>query len=207
MDSSALVTTFALGAFFGLAAEAIGTWRLTRGRIAWLQEQLAESHEEVAARQDQHADMLSTVARLEAALNYEKQMASERLAFVDRATTELRQSFQALSAETLQSNAQTFLTMATTTLEKVQAQAAGELARKYDAVKLPAGSLAGPSLSRSRRASIGPPDKVHALMTSHQERRKAETGNPQACERHRARMLGRDAVAASGGRYVHTATC
>ncbi|WP_089721366.1 DNA recombination protein RmuC [Candidatus Entotheonella palauensis] len=186
MDSSALVTTFALGALFGLAAGAIGAWWLTRGRIAWLQEQLVESQEEVAARQDQHADMLSTVARLEAALNYEKKMAAEQLAFLDRATSELRQSFQALSAETLHSNAQTFLSMATHTLEKVQAQAAGELARKHDAVT----SLVAPleaslsqvnthlhDLEAARQQAYGRlSEQVHALMTS-QERLQAETGN------------------------------
>lgn len=186
MDSSALVTTFAFGSLFGLAAGSIGTWWLTRGRIAWLQNQLAESHEEVAARQDQHADMLSTVARLEAALHYEKHRASEQLAFLDRATSELRQSFQALSAETLQSNAQTFLTMATNTLEKVQAQATGELARKHDAVT----SLVAPleaslgrvnahlhDLEAARQQAYGRlSEQVHALMTS-QERLQAETGN------------------------------
>ncbi len=186
MDNSALVTTFALGAPFGLAAGAIGVWWLTRGRIAWLQEQLLESHEEVAARQDQHADMLSTVARLESALTYEKQMASEQLAFLERASTELRQSFQALSAETLQSNAQAFLNMATTTLEKIQAQATGELSRKHDAVA----GLVAPleaslgrvnahlnDLEAARQQAYGRlSEQVHALMTS-QERLQAETGN------------------------------
>ncbi len=183
---TALVVSFALGALFGLATGAIGAWWLTRGRIAWLQEQLAESREEVAARQDQHADMLSTVARLEAALNYEKNIASEQLAFLDRATAELRHSFQALSSETLQNHAQTFLTMATTTLEKVQAQAAGELARKHDAVAglvAPLEASLGQvnarlhDLEAARQQAYGRlSEQVHALMTS-QERLQAETGN------------------------------
>ncbi len=145
---------------------------------------MAESREEVAARQDQHADMLSTVARLEAALSYEKNTAAEQLAFLERATTELRQTFRALSSETLQNHAQTFLTMASTTLEKVQAQAAGELARKHDAVA----SLVAPleaslgqvndrlhELEAARQQAYGGlSEQVHALMTS-QERLQAET--------------------------------
>jgi DNA recombination protein RmuC len=186
MDSTVLMVSFAFGALFGLAAGVIGAWCLTRGRIAWLQEQLVESQEEIAARQDQHADMLSTVARLEASLTYEKHMASEQLAFLDRATVELRQSFQAMSAETLQNSAQTFLTLATTTLEKVQVQAAGELTRKHDAVA----GLVAPletslsqvnahlhDLEAARQQAYGRlSEQVHALMTS-QERLQVETGN------------------------------
>jgi DNA recombination protein RmuC len=164
----------------------MGVWWLTRGRIAWLQDQLLASHEEIAASQDQHADMLSTVARLEAALTYEKRIASERLTFLDRATSELRDSFQALSSETLQSHAQAFLTMATTTLEKVQAQAAGELARKHDAVA----GLVAPlevslgqvnarlhDLEAARQQAYGRlTEQVRSLMAS-QERLQVETGN------------------------------
>lgn len=172
--------------FFWIGHGVIGAWWLTRGRIVWLEEQLAESREEVAARQDQHADMLSTVARLEAALVYEKNAASEQLAFLDRATAELRDTFQALSSETLQNHAQTFLTMASTTLEKVQAQAAGELARKHDAVAglvAPLEASLGQvnarlhELEAARQQAYGRlSEQVHALMTS-QERLQAETGN------------------------------
>ena len=186
MDSAALMISFALGALFGLAAGAIGAWRLTRGRIAWLQDQMAANHEEIAARQDQHADMLSTVARLEAALSYEKQMAAEQAAFVERAGDELQRSFQALSAETLQNSAQTFLTMATTTLEKVQAQAAGELSRKHDAVAglvAPLETALGQvqarlhDLEAARQQAYGRlSEQVRSLMHS-QERLQAETGN------------------------------
>jgi DNA recombination protein RmuC len=186
MDSAALMVSFAFGALFGLAAGTIGAWRLTRGRITWLQDQMAASHEEIAARQDQHADMLSTVARLEAALSYEKQMAAEQTAFVEQAGAELQRSFQALSAETLQNSAQTFLTMATTTLEKVQAQAAGELSRKHDAVAglvAPLETALGQvnarlhDLEAARQQAYGRlSEQVRSLMYS-QERLQAETGN------------------------------
>jgi DNA recombination protein RmuC len=54
---------------------------------------------------------------------------------VDRATGELRTAFQALAAEALKSNNQSFLELARTNLEKFQSEAKGDMAARQKAVE------------------------------------------------------------------------
>ena len=189
MESLTGVAILCLGAGLGAA----GLWVMSRWRITFLQDQLGHSQrdleqtrEAAASHLQTIADLQATVVRLESTLTHERHAAAEKLAFLDQATTELRHTFQALSAETLQSHTQSFLTLASTTLEKIQAQAAGELDRKHDAVA----HLVAPireslghvntriqELETAREQAYGRlTEQVRSLVSS-QEKLQAETGN------------------------------
>src|SRR5207253_7233543 len=54
---------------------------------------------------------------------------------IDRASTELREAFQALASDALRSNNQSFLQLAKASLEKFQSEAKGELESRQKAVE------------------------------------------------------------------------
>ena len=67
-------------------------------------------------------------------LQQERKRTEEKLAVVDEAQQKLSDAFKALAAEALQGNNQSFLTLATQTLEKYQESAKGDLDKRQQAI-------------------------------------------------------------------------
>jgi len=74
------------------------------------------------------------IAELETLLGNERRLAQEKLQLLANAENALANSFKALSAEALTQNNQSFMTLATATLEKFQQGARGDLAARQQAV-------------------------------------------------------------------------
>ena len=86
----------------------------------WLQRQLSEKRQRLAA--------------LEAQYSSEQKSAEEKLALLEQARDQLKESFQALSSEALSKNNESFLNLAKTTLEKYQEGAKGDLDKRQEAI-------------------------------------------------------------------------
>ena len=86
----------------------------------WLQRQLSEKRQRLAALEAQYAS--------------EQKSAEEKLALLEQARDQLKESFQALSSEALSKNNESFLNLAKTTLEKYQEGAKGDLDKRQEAI-------------------------------------------------------------------------
>lgn len=97
-----------------------------------------ELRREAAARQQAAEGELSTARQEIAALRTQQEAdrkgAEEKLALVSNAEAALKEAFQALSAEALRQNNQSFLDLASTKLGEVQQAAAGELEIRKQAI-------------------------------------------------------------------------
>jgi DNA recombination protein RmuC len=96
-------------------------------RVPQLEAALAASQRELAALQSEKAGLESRLVAEKAALQ-------EQLATLDEAKGKLFDAFQALSAEALRQNNQSFLELAKTQLETVQASARGDLDLRQQAI-------------------------------------------------------------------------
>jgi DNA recombination protein RmuC len=76
----------------------------------------------------------TAAARLAATLDSERQAAAEKLAVLQEAQARLTTEFKALSSEALQSNNQSFLDLAKSTLAQFQEGARGDLAQRQQAI-------------------------------------------------------------------------
>jgi DNA recombination protein RmuC len=106
-----------------------------KARLSLVENDLTIARAQLSANQETTAKLRETAAGLEATLSYERKAAQEKLQLVDRATGELRTAFQALAAEALKSNNQSFLELARTNLEKFQSEAKGDMAARQKAVE------------------------------------------------------------------------
>jgi DNA recombination protein RmuC len=104
-------------------------------RLMQAEESLQAAREEVARRQELEAQLRDRATKLEARLEHERGAAEEKLLLVNRAMGDLRESFQALAAEALKSNNQSFLQLAKASLEKYQSDAKGDLEARHKAVE------------------------------------------------------------------------
>jgi DNA recombination protein RmuC len=86
----------------------------------WLQRQLSEKRQRLAALEAQYAS--------------EEKSAEEKFALLEQARDQLKESFQALSSEALSKNNESFLNLAKTTLEKYQEGAKGDLDKRQEAI-------------------------------------------------------------------------
>ena len=102
-----------LGAFVGLLLGACIVY-------LWLQRQLSEKRQQLAALEAQHAS--------------DRKSAEEKLALLEQARDQLKESFQALSSEALSKNNESFLNLAKSTLEKYQEGAKGDLDKRQEAI-------------------------------------------------------------------------
>jgi DNA recombination protein RmuC len=102
-----------LGAFVGLLLGACIVY-------IWLQRQLSEKRQQLAALEAQHAS--------------DRKSAEEKLALLEQARDQLKESFQALSSEALSKNNESFLNLAKSTLEKYQEGAKGDLDKRQEAI-------------------------------------------------------------------------
>ena len=86
----------------------------------WLQRQLSEKRQQLAALEARHVS--------------DQERAEEKLALLEQARDQLKESFQALSSEALSKNNESFLNLAKSTLEKYQEGAKGDLDKRQEAI-------------------------------------------------------------------------
>jgi len=182
-----------LAAFGGVLVGVIPVWLIGRSQRVMLREQLVAVQQELVNAQanlDQKNEKISalnqSIVRLETTLEHERKGSREKVAILDDATQKLRDAFQALSAEALKSNNQSFLELAKATLEKYQVEAKGDLEQRQKAVE----NLVTPikqslekvdthvrELEKSRQLAYGTlTEQVKSLITT-QEKLQSETGN------------------------------
>jgi DNA recombination protein RmuC len=178
--------------FAGLLGVALG-WLLMRMRAAGLEarmsltrEELATTHRELEQQRKLSAETSQRAAALQATLEHERRSSLEKLALVDRASEDLRQAFQALAADALKSNNQSFLQLAKASLERYQSESRSDLDAKQKAVE----TLVAPikdslnkvdaqiqQMERERGRAYGAiSQQVESLIAS-QKDLQAETGN------------------------------
>ncbi len=126
---------------FGAAIGYLISWLLTRSRsqvldvrLSAVQNDLNLSRAEAQKLSSVNADLSNRRATLEATLEHVRKANDEKIELLDRATIDLREAFQALSAEALKSNNRAFLELARTSLERFQTEASGDLKLRQEAV-------------------------------------------------------------------------
>lgn len=178
-----------IGMILGGAAVAL----VTRSHSSALQEraslfeqQLAAAQAEIARLSASNAATRAESAALQATLDHERKTSEEKLALVTKATEELKNAFQSLSADALRSNNQSFLTLATESLKRFQVQAQGDLDQRQKAVE----SLVAPikdslakvdqqiqTIENSRREAYGSLTQQVQSLIQTQDKLQTETGN------------------------------
>ncbi len=108
-------------------AERRAAAEVTAARVAGLERTVAERANELSERD-------TRLAELNTRLTEERKAAAEKLALLNNAQQQLADAFKALSSDALRSNNQTFIELATITLEKFQEGAKGDLAARQQAV-------------------------------------------------------------------------
>src|SRR5438445_7315609 len=96
-------------------------------RVPQLEEQVKAREERIAAMQQDLTRLESLRSKLETTLDKEQRAINEKLAMLNNAEAKLSNAFQALAAEALKNNNQSFLELATQNLETFQQQAKGDL--------------------------------------------------------------------------------
>ncbi len=104
-------------------------------RIPQLEEVLRTREAEVDRLRKEMAALQARIAEVEARSEEERKGAAEKIALLDDARRKLGDAFQALSAEALKSNNQSFLELAKASLEKYQEAARGDLDARRQAVE------------------------------------------------------------------------
>lgn len=126
----------------GAAVGAVLAWLVLRSGPAALQERTRMQEQDLLSlrsRLDQSINDNSRaekrVSELEATLEQERKSAAEKLELVTKASEELKNAFDALAAKALQSNNESFLALAKTSLAEFQKQASGDLEQRKQAVE------------------------------------------------------------------------
>ncbi|HEY2116886.1 MAG TPA: DNA recombination protein RmuC [Candidatus Angelobacter sp.] len=155
-------------------------------RLSALQQELAKARLEAAKSADLNTQLNAAKVKLETTIALERKANDEKLAILNQMTEELRESFQALSAEALKSNNQAFLHLAQSTLEKFQSEAKGDLELRQQAVENLVAPI-GESLKKvdeQIRQMESVRDRAYGDLTSQisslittQEKLQSETGN------------------------------
>lgn len=185
----ASVLLVAVGAVLGFLI----AWLLVRPnaavlntRLSALQQELAKVRGEAAKFTELNAQLNAAKVRLETTVSLERKANEDKIALLNQMTQELRDSFQALSADALKSNNQTFLQLAHATLEKFQNTAKGDLELRQQAVENLVAPI-GESLKKvdeQIRQMESTRDRAYGDLTtqvrsliSTQEKLQTETGN------------------------------
>jgi DNA recombination protein RmuC len=169
-------------AYFGLRSRSAGA----EARLAVIEKDLAAARGEFARLQEANSRVREQAAAVEAALQHERRSAAEKLDLINSATDGLRDAFQALAADALKSNNQSFLHLAKASLEKFQSEAKGDLEARQKAVE----TLVGPikesldkvdtqiqQIEKDRNQAYGSlTEQVQSLIGT-QRSLQAETGN------------------------------
>ncbi len=155
-------------------------------QIARLEQELAQRTREVDAALAESSAALQERAGIAAELEAERKASAEKLALLQHAETKLREAFEALSAEALRRNNQSFLELAKSSLGEFQQAATGDLDRRQTAI----GELVKPireslekvdgklqAVERARGEAYAElREQVRALGTT-QQRLESETAN------------------------------
>ena len=183
------ILVVALGAGLGFLI----AWLLLRpnaavlnARLSSVQQELTKARGEAAKFTDLNAQLNAAKTKLETTVALERKANEEKIALLNRMTEELKESFQALSADALKSNNQAFLQLANATLEKFQSEAKGDLELRQQAVENLVAPI-GESLKKvdeqirqmesvRDRAYGDLTNQVRSLITT-QEKLHSETGN------------------------------
>jgi DNA recombination protein RmuC len=178
---------------FGAAIGYLISWLLTYSRsqvldvrLATVQNDLNLARAETQKLAGLNAELNTTRATLETTLEYVRKANDEKIELLDRATTDLREAFQALSADALKSNNQAFLELARTSLERFQSEAKGDLKLRQEAVA----NLVAPigeslrkvesqiqQIEKERSEAYGDLTAQVRSLIGTQEKLQAETGN------------------------------
>jgi DNA recombination protein RmuC len=125
----------------GLGFGSLLSWLVLRSRTAALQARLSLMEKElVAAKTDliklfeDQKQLVAGRAKLEAALESEKKISTEKIEWLTRAGEDLQNAFKALAADALKSNNSSFLQIAQETLKRFQSEAKGDLEARQKAV-------------------------------------------------------------------------
>lgn len=155
-------------------------------RLALLQQELNAARAEGNKSSQLNSQLNTAMARLEAAVDVERKANEEKIALLNQMTDELRESFQALSAEALKSNNQAFLQLANATLQRFQTEAKGDLELRQKAVETLVAPI-GDSLKKmdqqiqqletARSQAYGDLTAQVRSLISTQEKLQSETGN------------------------------
>ena len=184
-------------------AERRAAAEVTAARVAGLERTVAERANELSERD-------TRLAELNTRLTEERKAAAEKLALLNNAQEQLADAFKALSSDALRSNNQTFIELATITLEKFQEGAKGDLAARQQAVDelvKPLRESLGKVDDKLGRNREGPHRRLHrADHPGEGPRREPPAGAAprdgesvaRAAPAARARALGRDPVEARG---------
>jgi DNA recombination protein RmuC len=178
---------------FGAAVGYLISWLVSYSRsqvldvrLSAVQNDLHLSRAEVQKLASTNADLNNRRATLEATLDHVRRANDEKIELLDRATADLREAFQALSAEALKSNNQAFLELARTSLERFQSEASGDLKLRQEAVA----NLVAPigeslkkvesqiqQIEKDRSEAYGDLTAQVRSLIGTQEKLQAETGN------------------------------
>jgi DNA recombination protein RmuC len=103
-------------------------------QVAQLQTQITDQKQELEQSRTDVSRLKQSEARLAADLENERRSTAEKLHVLAQAERSLREAFQALSAEALKSNNQSFLELAKTALQEHQKTAAHDLEKRQTAI-------------------------------------------------------------------------
>jgi DNA recombination protein RmuC len=189
MDSLSILALAIVSAALG----GVVAWLVLRTRSAVLGEQvstlgqtLTAVREELRTANSNNSDLRAEVAGLNSTLQEERKTGAEKLQLLSSASEDLRTAFQALAADALQSNNESFLQLAGTRLEKYQAEAKGDLEARQKAVE----GLVTPiresltkvdaqiqTIEKERSHAYGTLTEQVRSLISTQEQLRSETGN------------------------------
>ena len=171
----------------------IFTWLSVRTRSAVLLERVESLEQALATAQSDlrmantsNSDLRDKLSTLSATLHEERKTTAEKLGLLNRASEELRETFQSLAAEALKNNNQSFLELARAKLESYQERAKGDLEARQGAVQ----ALVEPiktslakvdeqvrAMEEARNQAYGSLREQVASLISTQEQLRGETGN------------------------------
>lgn len=157
-----------------------------RERVSTLDRSLAVVQEELRTVNSNNSDLKAEVAGLNSTLQEERKTSVEKLQLLNTASAELRQAFQALAADALSNNNESFLQLARTRLDKYQTEAKGDLEARQKAVE----ALVTPikeslnkvdaqirTIENERSEAYGTLTQQVRSLISTQEQLRGETGN------------------------------
>ncbi len=168
-------------------------WLVLQTRSAVLREQVSTLERTLPAVQEElrtanaaNADLRAQVAGLDSTLKEERKTGAEKLQLLNSALAELRPAFQALAADALRSNNESFLHLAQTRLEKYQTEAKGDLEARQKAVEelvtpikesLTKVDVQIQQIEKERSQAYGTLTEQVRSLISTQEQLRSETGN------------------------------
>ena len=131
-----------LGTALGVCAGILLAWLVLRAKLgvaatklSFSEQSLAASEQGLSKQRQDNSELAIQLASLSKELENEKKAAAEKLELLASAKAEMERSFKLLASEALQSNNQSFLTLAKTRLETFQQEAGSDLDARKAAIE------------------------------------------------------------------------